>query len=500
MRKLFKKSLACCLVLALSLCMFAGAISANAEMTTNPAYSTEDVTVAPGESTTIKFTIKDFAEIQGVILKVYVPSVVSKINSVEVAGVDLVEWKDETGEGNYQIGSDETGKFVKFMSLANFEEVDNDDIAILTFDINVIVDAEAEAKSYDYPAPVIQATDGNQLVTINGEFGKFTVEVKEPEVPAEPDPDEVEEVELKIRHTVAFESKAEINFKVATNLLAGCTDVYAEFSYVTFDGTALVPDTLIVPAEIWGSDYVFTYDRCPMAEIGCDVVYATKADGSKIKSQVDVYSVKTYAYNQFTKTNVNPELLTLLVDLLRYASACQVNSNVLTDALVDADLTPAMAAYGTDTSIPVTADAAPADKAVVDNAQVTFNKSLIPAETTYIRFYMTTTLAKEDMVLNISYTNLAGELKEFAINGADFLKETSGKKRYYYDFGEIAPADMRAECDVYVSVDGVAVSNTIVYGIESYCSSRVPADKTGALNDMLRAMLRFSDAANVYFS
>jgi len=81
MRKLFKKSIACCLVLALSLCLFAGAISANA-LTTNPSYSTEAVTVAPGESTTIKFTVSDFSEIQGVILKVYVPAVVASINSV----------------------------------------------------------------------------------------------------------------------------------------------------------------------------------------------------------------------------------------------------------------------------------------------------------------------------------------------------------------------------------------------------------------------------------
>lgn len=184
MRKLFKKSLACCLALALCFTLFAGAISANA-LTTNPTYSTEDVTVAPGESTTIKFTIKDFAEIQGVILKVYVPSVVASIDKVTVEGIELVEWSDEKGEGNYQV--DNENKFIKFMTLANFEGVDN--VAALTFDIDVTVDAEAEADEYGYTAPVIQATDGDVLVTINGEFGKFTVVEKEPEVPAEPEYD-----------------------------------------------------------------------------------------------------------------------------------------------------------------------------------------------------------------------------------------------------------------------------------------------------------------------
>ena len=83
MRKLFKKSLACCLALALCFTLFAGALSANAESTT-PAYSTEAVSVVQGESTTIKFTISAFASIQGVILKFYVPSVVASIDAVSV--------------------------------------------------------------------------------------------------------------------------------------------------------------------------------------------------------------------------------------------------------------------------------------------------------------------------------------------------------------------------------------------------------------------------------
>jgi len=184
MRKLFKKSIACCLVLALSLCLFAGAISANA-LTTNPSYSTEAVTVAPGESTTIKFTVSDFSEIQGVILKVYVPAVVASINSVTADNFTMVEWDDEAGAGNYQIGSDATGKFVKFMELANFTGVDT--VAGFTFDINVTVAADAAEGPATFPAPVIQATDGESLVTINGEFNEFTVEAAVVEPVLDPD-------------------------------------------------------------------------------------------------------------------------------------------------------------------------------------------------------------------------------------------------------------------------------------------------------------------------
>lgn len=173
MRKLFKKSLACCLVLALSLCMFAGAISANA-LTTTPTYSSEAVTVAPGESTTIKFTVADFSEIQGVLLKVYVPAVVASIDGVTAEGFTMVEWDDEEGAGNYQIGSDETGKFVKFMELANFSGVET--VAGFTFNIAVTVAADAAEGPAAFPAPFIQATDGETLVSINGQFAEFKVE------------------------------------------------------------------------------------------------------------------------------------------------------------------------------------------------------------------------------------------------------------------------------------------------------------------------------------
>ncbi|MBR7132014.1 MAG: hypothetical protein IKD04_00620, partial [Clostridia bacterium] len=326
--------------------------------------------------------------------------------------------------------------------------------------------------------------------------GIWTVE---DEVPEEP----VEDATIKIRHSVAFESCVETNYKVATSLLEGCTDIYAVFDYITFNGTEMVPDTLTVEPEIWGSDYVFTYDRTPVAEIGVTVdavVYATKADGTKIKSVVDKYSVRQFAMSQLNKTTRNPKLETLLVDLLRYAAGVQEKFGVLTDDLVTKDLTEEQAARGTDISIPVTA-ANEGSETTLDGAIVKFNKALELESSTFLKILMTmdSTVDVNSLTLHMSYKDMYDNEHPYEIAGSDFDKEISGKLRPFYSFGVIAPADMRAECTIYVTQNGEKVSNTLVYGIETFCSNKLTPG-SHELSDVFCAMFRYSDSAKAYFT
>ena len=64
-------------------------------------------------------------------------------------------------------------------------------------------------------------------------------------------------------------------------------------------------------------------------------------------------------------------------------------------------------------------------------------------------------------------------------------------------FDNILPNQMRTPFTATVYRDGVAVSNTIQYSVQSYVVGKTTAGT--ALNDMLIAMLKYADACAAYF-
>ena len=507
MRKLFKKSLACCLALALCFTLFAGAITVNAELTTNPSYSTEDVTVAPGESTTIKFTIADFAEIQGVILKVYVPSVVASIDKVTVDGIDLVEWSDETGEGNYQV--DNENKFVKFMTLANFEGVDTVDA--LTFDINVTVDAEAEAGEYGYTAPVIQATDGDDLVTINGQFGKFTVVEKEPEVHEHSWSDwnvvteatssangsktrsctcGVSETKVIPRilkfntYNLTLEDLIAVNFKANGDHFTsvGYTDPYMKV-IVNGEETIVTEYTIETDSR---ARRVFSFSITPqMLKDNIEAYLCATYEGEEYVSAVVSLDVAGYCYKQLPKEDavVKPAMKTLLVDLLEYATSLQVYNNYNTANLANADLTEDQKAMGTEPSYEKTSytDIQDAKYIEIANPAVTWKSvSLFLADIVEVR--LKATLPKD--ISNIRLV-VEGGFGPYEVPSSEFELQSDGS--YIIKFTK-AMAHQMDDSFYYTIYDGdTAISNTVLTSAESYVAKNIA--KTGDTYEKLRPVL-----------
>ena len=534
MRKLFKKSLACCLALALCFTLFAGAISANA-LTTNPAYSTEDVTVAPGESTTIKFTIKDFAEIEGVILKVYVPSVVASIDKVTVEGIELVEWNDETGEGNYQV--DKENKFIKFMTLANFEGVGT--VATLTFDIDVTVDAEAEADEYGYTAPVIQATDGDALVPINGQFGKFTVVENEPEVPVCEHVNKKlvystvkvndtytcitkevctdcndyeslirEEASLKYNHSLSLQADLTIKFKhyKATGWNS-YSNLFMEFEKEDYDVNGnivgYVPAT-ISEYEVDGSGaLVLSYKGVAAKEMGNIIhakTYGTDKNGKVVLLAAEEYAVKKYAYNQFTKTAVQ-DLWPLLVDLLNYGAAAQEYTEYNTDNLVNADLTDDLKKLAGEAR---TYNSIKAFENVNDPNTDLFSRSLVLKSAVEVNFKVTKAKLTP-YITNNDYSNVRIEVDYIDTNNvtqhatysvAEENLELNGTT-FVAHFRESSAANMSKKLVARLYNGDTYLGNT-TYSIESYAANN--ANTTSNLGKLVTAMMIYGDSSYNYLN
>ncbi len=550
MRKLFKKSIACCLALALCLTLFAGAISANA-LTTNPSYSTEAVTVKPGESATIKFTVSDFSEIQGVILKVYVPAVVASIDAVTANGITLVEWDDEEGAGNYQIGSDATGKYVKFMELANFEGVDA--VAAFTFDIAVTVAADAAIGDAAYPAPVIQATDGNALVTIDGTFAAFTVEEAvvacqhtnvefyydddHEFVAAQGDANgetakgvayfqcadcgEIIEEEISYYHyyttgtqNAVLESEILFNFKAQPKHLerqGAYEDVYFVLDMQKETGRVRKV-TNIADADYDDSDASKPYYVVSMGVAGKEMT-TTMTSTVFVKYNGKwwsglVYNKKLTDYTTSRAAAASETEKALYANMLTYGAACQVNFNFNLEDMAT-DYLGVYADYVTETT-PVIADTSVnelVNTAAANRNHVGYHSSaldlgsVISMKLGFRTDFYKGTEPLGNLVAVATYTGKDGNpvVQEFA--DGDYVLQTGRTDRYEFLYNGIAAKDMRKKVTFTFKNDNGALGYYLEMSIEDVARKLIDANSSNTkLVAAIEAMMMYGDAANAYFN
>ena len=99
--------------------------------------------------------------------------------------------------------------------------------------------------------------------------------------------------------------------------------------------------------------------------------------------------------------------------------------------------------------------------------------------------------------------DITGLSIRFTINGTDynvteFTPVEGTDNQYYAFFGEMLPNEMRTTFTFTAYRDGVAVSNTAQYSIQSY-AAQVGVDTTTALGKVLDAMLKYGDSCAVAF-
>ncbi len=284
-----------------------------------------------------------------------------------------------------------------------------------------------------------------------------------------------------------------ISFKVKPETLEGFTTPYVEF---VFGGVKTKVETY---EEVDGL-YVFTFSNMAPNRMG-DTIYATlhaTKDGAEFAGNTLEYSIASYCYRMLSNATVvnDPayaEFRTLLVDLLHYGAAAQVFTGYKTNTPADEDLTDAQLAWGTAT------DGALENKTVtkyatVENPTATWaSVGLVLEDAVTMRFKFETADITGLTVKITSDTNAAG----WVIGAEDFQYEES-TGRYYVDFGGLHAGQMR-QC-VYVTVcDGdTAISNTLRYAIESYAYKYAGNETYPALAALVKAMMRYGDAAYAF--
>ena len=129
-----------------------------------------------------------------------------------------------------------------------------------------------------------------------------------------------ESVSVSIAHSCTFQNDISLNYYVSESDLTDYTNVFLYIERETYiDGVLTKVTEIIKEYTVTDGNYRFVYQgiaACEMGDVLNATVYAMK-DGSFYESELDTYSVMTYAYNRLAASE-DTVFKTMLVDMLNY--------------------------------------------------------------------------------------------------------------------------------------------------------------------------------------
>ncbi len=287
---------------------------------------------------------------------------------------------------------------------------------------------------------------------------------------------------LSLHHNLA------INYKVNKALFetVGYTNAYVVFE---LNGVT----TTVTDYTISEDRCIFTFRNIAPNQMN-DTIYATlyaTYDGVEYESAVREYSVAEYCYNTLGKctTDDYAKLRTLLVDLLHYGAQSQLYTEHNTQNLANANLTAAQLAWGT-TEDPTLTNSLNTTYETVENPLVTWKgASLNLNDSVSMRFKFT---AEDIKGLSLKVIGENGD--EWTLKSSNFVLDDGV---YSVRFNGLHAGQMSEKVYLTMYKDGVAVSNTVRYSIESYAYSKQNSS-IEHLSDLVKAMMKYGNSAHSY--
>lgn len=213
-------------------------------------------------------------------------------------------------------------------------------------------------------------------------------------------------------------------------------------------------------------------------------------------SNIDSYSIATYAYNQLNGENKAEELKTMCANLLRYGAKAQLWKGYRTDALADANMTEAHKAYLNELDTVVFGDNN-RRLADVESPTVTWGgKALMLDSKVVVRFVVNTTGYTgdlNDLSLHVSFVNVNGETESIVLT--EHVLYDASRNFYSFDFDGLLAAELRTVMSVAVYKGETQVSETLEYSVDTFGNG-----KTGTLLTVMQAMVAYSDSARAFFA
>ncbi len=296
-------------------------------------------------------------------------------------------------------------------------------------------------------------------------------------------PDHSDELEFS-NASLTITDDIAVNFKASKTELDGKS--YTN-PYVVFEMNGV--KTTVTDYTLVGDEYVFDLpDIAPhlMNDTITATLYATK-DGEVCLGETIDYSIKDYCYNTLADYSDNAKLRTLIVDLLNYGAKSQEYMGYKTNSYVNADLTSAQKAWASsDRTLTSVLDV---NYATVSNPSVTWKGAgLNLKESVGMRFRF-----EADSLEGLTVKVTSGN-EEWILGSESFETNMYGN---YVFFEGLSVAQMSDEVYVTAYKNGVAVSNTLRYSIESYAEAKLDSSDY-VLVDLVKAMMRYGDSAKAY--
>jgi len=288
---------------------------------------------------------------------------------------------------------------------------------------------------------------------------------------------------LSLQHNFA------INYKVKVSLLEKYTDFCVE---VEMNGEKL----LLTEYTNDGTYLSFRYEDIAPQKIGDDIIatlYA-KENGTEISTNPYNFGVSQYCERalELFAGDEYASFRTLVVDLLHYSSKAQLYTGYRTDSLVDADLTAAQLAWGTQGD-PALQNHFVYDYATIENpTAIWYGAGLIldTAVTLKLKF-------KAESVEGLS-VRIAIENGQTVTVPNEYFTYNSSDGLYYLAVNGLNANQMSRKLELtVVDANGNAVSNTVQYSIESYAYEKQNSTVLG-LADLVKAMMNYGNSAKAY--
>ena len=191
--------------------------------------------------------------------------------------------------------------------------------------------------------------------------------------------------------------------------------------------------------------------------------------------------------------DIAPTLRTLLVDLLNYGAAAQAYVGYNTDSPVNAFLTEEQKAWGTQEDAAVDKEAFNLTYATVENPTVQWKSGGLYLQD---RINMRFTLETADTTdLTIKIVAMG---RTHTFTAEDLVPVENAENQYYIYFDWLNASQMRENVLITAYQGEKAVSNTVQYSIECYISEKQNETEIPNLAELVKAIIRYGDAAAAY--
>ena len=502
MRKLFKKALACCLVAALALTCFVGALTVSAAADGSAVVTGTTVTEG-AEVATVKVTLtsEDADGIHAAI--VTVSSDFGAIESVVDADEYYVDGVETAQTDFFVDDGDINGN--TFLVQARSNAVNDKEI-----NLNVTFKAETAPAAGTYPVTItagtVPAASWNENVT---EFTTLTganivVEADEPEGPV------ADDTLIFGGKNGSFGSAYSLLFYIKESVYNAYDELWIESTVEQYEGnTKVAPRNVILDEDdyrvkedgtpdffVYKSENYYQYELTGISakEVANKIISTPKAkkDGIEYVGVETDYNLITYATKYVNNGNA---FANAMIAFLNYAAAAQERFTYNVDNLANATLTEAQ-------------------KVVTLTKDLTDDKTSIPSDwsgDTTVYGFNVSYESQVEMIVYLKFVenfDFTGKRMKFVYVDTfgdtitDYI-DLSTIDEYYnasiltVRYGGIAAKGMRSIVDIVVlDENGNEISNSRKYSLTSYAFSKQSATD----GPVSKAMIVFADAMAIYKS